>query len=709
MYRIQHPQQIQQLSPTALTLPLPTSPTTYNVWVAAVGEKTGVGEYSRVLQLNYTAPNAPKDLTIINISCNTITLEWTQQAMSGGLPVTSYEVVISTEGQREQVNNYTIKTTSESTSHRLTLDKGIESNKTYQVQLRLTNHIGGSVNAQRLTITTPPKVKIFNALATSANTVSIVSKVYANATLSYTCTSRAHYSFNISHRGGLYRFRFFTTSSGLNISSLLPDTVYSIQCAPVVPVEDQSQCVSQNTTLLVKTFPWVPSEVTIDSSFYSDHKVHQSIQWSRPHHHSSQLKYIIKYGPAQKVQHPTQPTAQTAISDKTTVIIKLPIPIVPVTYYVWVAALSDIGRGQYSYRRQIHYTKPTHTPTFLRSLNTTCNSITLEWNSPIATGGLPVVNYLVQLTTLGTQDLVYINVTTNNTTLVQLEPNTLYRIYVRAANTIGSSEWSNPLAIKTLKRDAQPIDVLTVTSDKIEFTIIRRWAIQTYQCRILRNTVDVLLVTDGIPFTVSNLRPNTTYNIDCIGAKDRCVEANTTVITRATVPSEPTKVWVEQMFASSALLTWSEPLENGGSDITGYKITFTSDRHGGYYVTGVVKMIKLVGLLANNAYNISISAFNTIGFGRASSQVFHTKSSDIIYHGTSNLTVSVTGTRAECQLSGRAPNGTTWAYSSTIYPGYGRILPLLDRSTEHILNCTNSWSSCQGPDITVKVPSCDYL
>ena len=35
-----------------LTLPLPTSPTTYNVWVAAVGEKTGVGEYSQVLRIN---------------------------------------------------------------------------------------------------------------------------------------------------------------------------------------------------------------------------------------------------------------------------------------------------------------------------------------------------------------------------------------------------------------------------------------------------------------------------------------------------------------------------------------------------------------------------------------------------------------------------------------------------------------------------------
>ena len=37
---------------SALTLPLPTSPTIYNVWVAAVGEETGAGEYSQVLRIN---------------------------------------------------------------------------------------------------------------------------------------------------------------------------------------------------------------------------------------------------------------------------------------------------------------------------------------------------------------------------------------------------------------------------------------------------------------------------------------------------------------------------------------------------------------------------------------------------------------------------------------------------------------------------------
>ena len=36
-----------------LTLPLPTSSTTYNVWVAAVSDSTGTGEYSEVLKMKY--------------------------------------------------------------------------------------------------------------------------------------------------------------------------------------------------------------------------------------------------------------------------------------------------------------------------------------------------------------------------------------------------------------------------------------------------------------------------------------------------------------------------------------------------------------------------------------------------------------------------------------------------------------------------------
>ena len=57
MYNSTGVQTRRSRSPTnqiILTLPLPTSPTTYNVWVAAVGEETGVGEYSKLLQINYS-------------------------------------------------------------------------------------------------------------------------------------------------------------------------------------------------------------------------------------------------------------------------------------------------------------------------------------------------------------------------------------------------------------------------------------------------------------------------------------------------------------------------------------------------------------------------------------------------------------------------------------------------------------------------------
>ena len=57
MYNSTSNQTRRSRSPTKrilLTLPLPTSPITYNVWVAAVGEETGVGEYSQVLHINYS-------------------------------------------------------------------------------------------------------------------------------------------------------------------------------------------------------------------------------------------------------------------------------------------------------------------------------------------------------------------------------------------------------------------------------------------------------------------------------------------------------------------------------------------------------------------------------------------------------------------------------------------------------------------------------
>ena len=87
----------------------------------------------------YAVPDAPEGMNVTNITCNTMILEWTEQEMSGGLPVTGYEVVILKGG--EPVYNSTIKPVLESTSRKKLLDKGIEPNAPYQVQLKAINHI----------------------------------------------------------------------------------------------------------------------------------------------------------------------------------------------------------------------------------------------------------------------------------------------------------------------------------------------------------------------------------------------------------------------------------------------------------------------------------------------------------------------------------------------------------------------------------------
>ena len=75
--------------------------------------------------------------------------------------------------------------------------------------------------------------------------------------------------------------------------------------------------------------------------------IHQSISWSRPPHHTTQLNYIVKYGPSSVVDRPTHPSVNTITSSNTTVILTLPIPTKRTVYNVWVAAVSNVGQGEY--------------------------------------------------------------------------------------------------------------------------------------------------------------------------------------------------------------------------------------------------------------------------------------------------------------------------------------------------------------------------
>ena len=68
---------------------------------------------------------------------------------------------------------------------------------------------------------------------------------------------------------------------------------------------------------------------------------------------------------------------------------------------------------------------------------------------------------------------------------------------------------------------------------EIQFSIMG--STYSYNCTISNySNYKTMIVSGGEMYPVYDLSPNTTYSIDCIGGKDECLEANTTVTTSAT-------------------------------------------------------------------------------------------------------------------------------------------------------------------------------
>ena len=96
---------------------------------------------------------------------------------------------------------------------------------------------------------------------------------------------------------------------------------------------------------------------------------------------------------------------------------------------------------------------------------------------------------------------------------------------------------------------------------------------------------------------------------------DPTLSHNMYICINFSVSSEPTNAIVSRTTHNSTQLKWSAPLQKGGSEIIGYKITFTSLKHSGYYIIGVINTWELVGLVQDSKYNIEISAINRVGIG----------------------------------------------------------------------------------------------
>ncbi|XP_028516685.1 twitchin-like [Exaiptasia diaphana] len=80
---------------------------------------------------------------------------------------------------------------------------------------------------------------------------------------------------------------------------------------------------------------------------------------------------------------------------------------------------------------------------------------------------------------------------------------------------------------------------------------------------------------------------------------------------------------VTDIEASSAVIRWAEPVNDGGSKVTGYKVEIDSKTY--YTHSWKPNYFAIPGLTKNKVYVVKLYARNVAGYGNASSKTFTTK------------------------------------------------------------------------------------
>ena len=91
-----------------------------------------------------TDPDPPKNITVINITCNSLSVQWSPPSDTGGLPITGYTVIVKND---EYKQNISVNTT--------TADiRNVSPNVRYTVIFRTKSALGISDQFIQKTIST---------------------------------------------------------------------------------------------------------------------------------------------------------------------------------------------------------------------------------------------------------------------------------------------------------------------------------------------------------------------------------------------------------------------------------------------------------------------------------------------------------------------------------------------------------------------------
>ena len=297
----------------------------------------------------------------------------------------------------------------------------------------------------------------------------------------------------------------------------------------------------------------------------------------------------------------------------------------------------DLGGGSVT-----HYTVTWSSGTQLvgtRNVTVTAGDrrITVHWSQP-GDGGADIIGYTMRWYDLDDQEFTYVeNISRSATshTLTDREEGTIYYAQIVAYNVVGLGAWSDRETIVLPSLPEQPASVqvdsgnrtLSITWDKPDFD--GRAPVTAY--RIQWRTDDQpysdqrthsRAVAAGDPATtftwdLTGLDNGTRYwvQVAAVNAKGTGQHTAEASAVPLSVPGQPANFAVQPRHQALEV-TWDAPSDDGGDDITGYKIqwrTGTDDFNTPVTLHASARGHEITPLDNGTRYDIVVAAVNSVG------------------------------------------------------------------------------------------------
>ena len=301
-----------------------------------------------------------------------------------------------------------------------------------------------------------------------------------------------------------------------------------------------------------------------------------------------------------------------------------------VVYQVRVAAVNGVGRS--GYLTGSVTTSALVAPSDLKVSSIKATAATLTWKAPPLLGGTKVLDYVIDLSSGGVN---WITITKKASTaesfsLANLRPGTLYQVRLFAIETKGKSEYL--LGSFTTVTTLPSVPTKLTASNRSPYSFTLNWIQDSDGGSPI---TDYVVEVNGGGFNwakvqkkssaqtscmISNLLPGVKYTmrvkaITALGASK--VSPTITVSTFTTVPAPPTSLTLKSTNADIAVIAWIAPIDNGGSKVIDYQISFSTDLGQTWapYARAVstAAFTNFKGLKPKTTYWLTVSAKNING------------------------------------------------------------------------------------------------